>query len=863
MKHLYLLLLAVGLLDQGSLQAQCTNHTLDWDYREFFARDNSTIRSYTSLAHSQTQYFAFGANKLTITHNYGGDAEVGGDVTTHTGETGSYATGADIRFSNNGEIGFAFQTAVSNLQFSIYDIDRSQRIEFEAWDGATQRNISLATVSGSVLTISNNNSTNARVDASNTTVANTSSDGTINVSIAGPVTSVTITISNTQTCNSSCGGGGNEDGSFFISDISACSEGSFPNNYHAVSQPFTGMPGYMLTVVGNKFYYFDPVSGVAKFIFQDNTHTNMNSLAYDAVNRLIYYTYSLSGSPSGVNANEKALRRYDLNMDTFGVVLNNVNDLGIPTFGQGVESGAAAFYDGSLYWGIEGNNNTAIESIIYRIELNASQFPVGFSQVYAQNVRIPSSSSRQHDWADFTLNDGILYDFDGGVANSPTAQNANFFHQNLLTGAVTAYTPQVGVVPKQASIDWQGNMYNIGAPSGTDPGQATTYNGTDGEGSPVIMTHYGVPLVGSWGDAAEAFRPLCDFGDAPASFDPDPWSPAVNERDTALRIGSNIDIEWLTRGQSAAADLDNFDDGVATVTIFSNLYSTYQVQVDVYNNTSGDATLMGWLDWNGNGVFDAGEASAAQTISPLAGTQQVYLSWTGISSTLNTGDITYLRIRLTSAVNGMDVNDATGWLADGETEDYPVSVQNIVLPVHLLSFEAKAINNQAVQLNWKAISDEAFEGYAVERSRDGNSWSQIGFVSATASQAIQSYGFVDQSPYKGVSHYRLRLREKNAAERISEIRQVKITDAAVKFSIAPNPANTQVSLSLTATRPGTRASIKVINSSGHTLHAQTLMLREGSSTILLPLATEWPAGTYLVVVATDEETQAEKLMINR
>jgi hypothetical protein len=862
MKHLYLLLLAVGLLNEASLQAQCTNHTLDWDYREYFARTTGTIRTYVSLSQSQNQYFAFGANKLTITHNYTANTAVNGDVTTHTADAGSYGNGADVHFIGNGEVGFTFQTAVTNLQFSLYDIDRSQRVEFEAWDGATQRNISLATVSGSVLTISNNNSPNARVDASSTTVSNSSTDGTINVSIAGPITSVTITVSNSQTCSSSCGGGGNEDGSYFISDITACSNGSFPNNYHSVSQPFTGMPGYMLTVVDNKFYYFDPVSGVAKFIFQDNTHSNMNSLAYDAVNRLIYYTYSLSGSP-GVNANEKALRRYDLNMDTFGVVLNNVNDLGIPTFGQGVESGAAAFYDGNLYWGIEGHSNTAVESIIYRVELNASQFPIGFSQVYAQDVRLPPSTSRQHDWADFTLNDGILYDFDGGVANSPTAQNANFFHQNLLTGAVTAYTPQVGVVPKQASINWQGDMFNIGAPAAGDPGQATLYNGTDGEGSPVIITHYGVPLVGSWGDAAEAFRPLCDFGDAPASYDPDAWSPAVNERDSALRIGSNIDIEWLTRGQSAAADLDNFDDGVATVTIFSNLYSTYQVQVDVYNNTSGDATLMGWLDWNGNGVFDVGEASAAQTISPLAGTQQVYLSWTGISSTLNTGDITYLRIRITSAANSMDADDATGWFGDGETEDYPVSVQNIVLPVNLLSFDAKAINNQSVQLNWKAISDEAFDGYAIERSRDGNSWSQIGYVSATGSHSIQSYVYVDQNPYKGISHYRLRLREKNAAERISDIRQVKIADARVKFSITPNPATTQVSMLLTATRPGTRASIRVINSNGSTLYTQTVTLREGSSTISLPLATEWPAGTYLVVVATDEGIESEKLLINR
>lgn len=860
MNKFYSTLLAVLLLcGAGQLQAQCTDYTLDWDVHEYFARDNGTIRTYVSLAQSQTQRFAFGANKLTIGHNYSTDNNIKGDVTTHTAETGSLASGADIQFIGDGTVTFTFDSPVTNLRFSIYDVDRSQRIQFGATNGATPVIINMTKVGGTTLTLVNNGMTNARVTTTSTTVNN--ENATVNVTIPGPVTNVTIQTTNTNTCSSSCGGGGTEDASYFISDITACSNGSFLNNYYNVSQPYNGMPGYVMLVVGNKFYYYDPATGVAKFIFQDNTHTNMNSLAYDPYNRLIYYTYSLSGGGGGVNANEKALRRYDMNMDTFGVVLNNVNDLGIPTFGQGVESGAAAFYNGNLYWGIEGNNSSAIESIIYRIELNGSNFPIGFSQVYAQRTR-DGSGNRDHDWADFALNDGILYDFDGGAVASP-GLNADFHQLNLITGAYTRYTPVSGVIPKQVSVDWQGNVYNVGTDYGFPDGQVALYNGTTNQGTPVTITHNGVNLTGSYGDGAEAFRPLLDYGDAPASYDPDPMAPAVNERDTALRIGTNIDIEWLTRGQSVAANLDNYDDGVATVTIFSNLYSTYQVQVSVYNNTGSDASLIGWLDWNGNGVFDAGEASAIETIGTAAGDQLVYLSWSGISSTLNTGDITYLRIRLTRDINNISAADATGWFPDGETEDYQVSVQNIVLPVNLLSFDAKVVNNSQVQLIWKAITDDAFDGFEIQRSQDGNTWNNVGFVSAAAANTTSNYSFTDQQPFKGKSHYRLKLLEKSGAARNSEIRQVNLKIDGIRLTVSPNPASSKVLLTINNSRAGENAHINIMDASGRTIHRQQYLLRDRDTTLEIPLSSVWQAGTYLVIVSTESGIQSQKLLIRR
>ena len=71
-----------------------------------------------------------------------------------------------------------------------------------------------------------------------------------------------------------------------------------------------------------------------------------------------------------------------------------------------------------------------------------------------------------------------------------------------------------------------------------------------------------VPAIPSVGDGAEGFKPLADFGDAPASYDPVSGDPAVHEIDASLqtRCAAESD-EFVTRGQTALANSDNNEDG--------------------------------------------------------------------------------------------------------------------------------------------------------------------------------------------------------------------------------------------------------------------------------------------------------------
>ncbi|MCU0380681.1 MAG: hypothetical protein MUE58_05775, partial [Chitinophagaceae bacterium] len=632
------------------VQAQCGPGTqqaiLNWDYLDFFTYTGFYTSANGYLPNntwSRTQNFAFGTQRLTIAHNYA-DANSLGENVTHTGEAGTFgnqngaAVDADIEFIGNGTVTLTFENEVSNLRFSMYDIDRGQRVQLDARNAANvQQNVTMATFAGTVLTISNNNTPNARVDATAASaLSNVSTAGNVDITVAGPVRTVTINITNTAT-------GGGETGEFWISDILACSAGTFPNNYYQVSRPFTGQPGYVLHSFDKSVYAVDPATGRTKLLFTDPysvgalTATNrwfVNSMAYDPYNRVLYYVFSLTGTPSA----NRMLRKYDFNTGTISTVLADINTIGIPTTSYaGVESGAAAFYNGSLYLGIEtsnGSRNTNREATIWRVDFNGANVPYRASQVFATPAD-NGGGTLAHDWADFVISNGMLYDFDG--AGSTGSAQLDVYEYNMLTG-VTFNNTTPTYTPGQNAVDWQENVYQVyalatGTGSPINP-YIARYNktlGTIGATTNLFSVPMFTPAQPSLGDAAEAYRPLMDFGDAPASYDPNPLAPAVHETLANLQLGGTPDIEWLGQN-SALADGDGADeDGLGAAPPLLNYLGvlTYSININVLNNTGGNANLVAWLDYNFNGVFDPSEGVSA-LVPTNAASQLVTLTWNNI-----------------------------------------------------------------------------------------------------------------------------------------------------------------------------------------------------------------------------------------
>jgi hypothetical protein len=827
--------LLFAAISSPSAFSQCSTANLNWDNLDYLITTGN-YSGFVTAAMSQSQGFAIGKNRVVI--NYPGTITTTGENVSHTGELSSYGTGADVQYSGNGNITFTFDSEVSNFLFSLYDIDVSQRVNVTATNALGFPIVITMTkpVGGSV-TISGSGTTNAQGLGAGGAVANNVTTATVNVSVTGPVKTVTVAIAGTA-------------GDFWLSDFTACVTGAFPTNYFIASQPFTGQPTYIIgTSDTNTVSLINVATGQARMIFQDVTSPRfINGIAYDHLKRDLYYVIDFTSTPQ----TNKAIKRYNFDTQAMGVLVADVNTLGIPAYNRGVESAGCCFYDSCLYFGIEGNltpgNNSGRETCIWRISFNSAGTPVSACQVYATPSDDGAGVSL-HDWNDFTIADGLLVDF----AGSPNAAARRFTHYDLQTQAIVQNYYTGGLTPRQAGITWNNTRYWV-------YDNIAVYNMDGTIGAQTAITGATVlDWKGFCGDAT-GFRPKSDFGDAPSSYDPVALSPALHEIDTALHLGPTWDEEF-NKISSVLADADGADeDGIGTVNVLDTATCTFLSVVKVYNNTGANATLVGWLDINGNGTFEASEGRSL--VVPHGGPvlQSFNLAWIGINTPLPDGAITYLRIRLARAASSMTTANATGYYNNGEVEDYRVFIAG-VLPVHLISFDATATDENMVKLDWSMNNETGIAGYELQKSLDGVNWQTFNQFTARNQEGTQLYNSLDPSPFAGRSFYRLKITSQTNEVTMSEVRTIQLGRTNIfTIVINPNPVKESLEIHIQSSRT-IQASLRVLDVQGRTILQSTPALNEGMNDYSFREAARWPAGVYHLVMDTGTDLITQKFIV--
>jgi len=78
------------------------------------------------------------------------------------------------------------------------------------------------------------------------------------------------------------------------------------------------------------------------------------------------------------------------------------------------------------------------------------------------------------------------------------------------------------------------------------------------------------------------------------------------------------------------------------------------------------------------------------------------------------------------------------------------------IPVELISFTAQRID-AGVELNWKTATETNNSGFTIERSKDGENFTQVGFVNGRGTTTeITSYNYLDTEIETGKYYYRLK-----------------------------------------------------------------------------------------------------------
>ncbi len=117
------------------------------------------------------------------------------------------------------------------------------------------------------------------------------------------------------------------------------------------------------------------------------------------------------------------------------------------------------------------------------------------------------------------------------------------------------------------------------------------------------------------------------------------------------------------------------------------------------------------------------------------------------------------------------------------------------LPVTWLGFTGVYKNGQT-HLQWTTAAEENNHGFEVEKSPDGKTFKQIGFVKAVSGkQTVYAYSFTDSSRECG--YYRLKQLDNNAAFEYSEIVPVNCEKPGLASpAVYPNPAHSHIRLVL-------------------------------------------------------------------
>ena len=191
---------------------------------------------------------------------------------------------------------------------------------------------------------------------------------------------------------------------------------------------------------------------------------------------------------------------------------------------------------------------------------------------------------------------------------------------------------------------------------------------------------------------------------------------------------------------------------------------------------------------------------------------------------------------------------------------YIANNSSLVLPIKLKDFTASWLGNNA-SLSWSTSSESGAEGFDIERSTDGRSFSSIGFVKANGnSNSTNAYRFNDQtiSSLNGNTvYYRLKLRDVDGKYVYSSVATVTRTASPFVVKVFPNPVKGKANLSIFADRDD-KVQWQLTDAGGRVLRSQSALVQKGQNNISFDM-TDLPAGVYQLQAKGQYFSQVLKL----
>lgn len=186
-----------------------------------------------------------------------------------------------------------------------------------------------------------------------------------------------------------------------------------------------------------------------------------------------------------------------------------------------------------------------------------------------------------------------------------------------------------------------------------------------------------------------------------------------------------------------------------------------------------------------------------------------------------------------------------GGVGDGNaTALLPLFIPN-ALPVNLLSFDGKAVNEES-ELQWKVSLEKNIKNYALQRSGNGSEFQTIYTEKIwKPSDVEKTYHYTDTQPLEGANYYRLQINDLDGKSDLSQIVLLYFKHGLESVSIYPNPATQTLNVQYISS---TEAQLRIMDISGKVLYSQNL--EQGNNTSSISIA-HFAAGTYMLQLISE------------
>jgi hypothetical protein len=267
-----------------------------------------------------------------------------------------------------------------------------------------------------------------------------------------------------------------------------------------------------------------------------------------------------------------------------------------------------------------------------------------------------------------------------------------------------------------------------------------------------------------------------------------------------------------------------------------------------------------FIDYNNDGDFlDANEVVYT---SPTSAQGNVNFSFTTPSSVPLMD--TYLRLRVVSIENSAAITNGCSIPVTSNVNDYAVYFSNsIALPLLLTGFDGYYSNGKS-ELNWQTETEVNTDHFIVERSIDGNNYTEIGNVPAkgltnTRTNYYQLTDGLLTAQNANRFFYRLKIVDKDGSFKYSKL--VITTRPAgdnVQVIVYPNPVLRNTTLQIKKATNDLSV-IEIFNTMGQRVYSKRLTASLYNVSVDIP--GNWSSGVYMVRITDSKESWSGAVMI--